>query len=454
MRHTIVLSDIHLCEAERERGLWMRYRQPGCSPAPEIAAMLDDVRRRVRGDELCLVLNGDVFDFDAPRVIGQTSVFHDLPRNARHTSEALARILDDHPDFVHALGGVLADGHTVVFVSGNHDVQLTLPEVRALLADRLAAAAMAEGAAGTREEITARVVFRSWFHRTPDGIVVEHGHQYDAYCAYRHPAAPFARDGRSIQPTMGSLVARHLAARMGYFNPHVDGSYELTAIGYLAHWARYYALSHRSLICTWAIGAVRTVVGLLGARLPETRARRRENLAKAARETGTSALAVARHARLFARPVEDRLHLALRVLWLDRAAAGALVAAAAILAIVGAKAALFALFAAPVMLASYEKVAPKEPLDAVWKRVQAAARRVAAIHRARAVVFGHTHHAEASWEGGVFFGNSGSWSAAFRDVECTQPLDDVRRFIWLKSEPGGPLAGGLAEWPRGATARG
>ncbi|APR76482.1 Hypothetical protein A7982_01829 [Minicystis rosea] len=451
-----MLSDVHLCEAERESGLWMRYRQPACSPSPEIAAMLAQLRRRVRGDTLCLVLNGDVFDFDAPRVVDDVSVFHDHPRDAAHATAALGAILDDHPAFVRALGELLADGHTIVFVSGNHDVQLTLPEVRALLADRLADAGLSAlggprtgATAAARAAMRDRVLFRAWFHRTGDGIVVEHGHQYDSYCAHRHPALPFGRDGQTIQPTLGSLVARHLAARMGYFNPHVDGSYELSALGYILHWARFYALTRRSLIGAWAIGAVRTVLGVARARLPETRARRRANLLRAARETGAPLLAVARHARLFAAPVEDRIHLALRVLWLDRVAVAALAIVAAIIGLWGAKGAFAAAIAAPILFVTYELLAPKEPLDAVWKRVQRAARRVASIHRARAVVFGHTHRAEEAWDDGVFYGNSGSWSAAYRDLECTQPLEAARPFIWLRSDASGLLRGGLARWQGG-----
>lgn len=108
-----------------------------------------------------------------------------------------------------------------------------------------------------RAALRARVLFRAWFHRTDDGIVVEHGHQYDADCAHRHPTVPFGHDGRTIQPTLGSLVARHLAARMGYFNPHVDGPYELSAVGDILHGARFYALTRRALIGAWAIDAVR-----------------------------------------------------------------------------------------------------------------------------------------------------------------------------------------------------
>lgn len=456
-RHTVVLSDIHLCEAERSEGVWMRYRQPVCSPAPEIGAMLEALRLRVRGQALTLVFNGDVFDFDAPRVIGERSVFHDFPRDAAHARAALAGILDDHPSFVRAVGEVLAEGHEVVFISGNHDAQLTLPAVRALLRDRLTDAAIAArsdaGPRAARTEIEGRILFRSWFHATPDGVIVEHGHQYDLYCTHRYPTAPFRADGQTIQPTLGSLVARHLASRLGYFNPHFDGSYALSLIGYLAHWARYYALSERSLFGTFAVGAMRTVLGLLRARLPASDERRRADLERAAAETGAPRAALLRHAALFACPAEDQLYRALRILWLDRVAIAALSLLAVGLLIALDQASILAAFVAPALFAGYEVVAPKEDVGAVWKRVASAAREVARAHGASAVIFGHTHHAEGSWEDGVFFGNSGSWSAAFRDPECTQPISDERTFIWLTRDEGGALGGGLASFRRGALRR-
>jgi hypothetical protein len=100
MHHTVVLSDIHLCEVERSNGLWMRYRQEAYSPDRLIAQMLGELRERVKGESLTLVLDGDVFDLDAPRVVGNQSVFHDLPRTAEHAVPMIRAILDDHPIFV------------------------------------------------------------------------------------------------------------------------------------------------------------------------------------------------------------------------------------------------------------------------------------------------------------------------------------------------------------------
>jgi len=451
MRHTVAISDIHLSEIEPGDGLWMRYRQAAYSPDTEIATMLDALRRDVRGDELSLVLNGDIFDFDAPRVVGERTVFHDLPRDAAHDVPAIRKILDDHREFVDALGRILADGHTLVFVSGNHDVQMTLPEVRDVVRARVVDAALASASAPPpdRAAIEARVLFRAWFHRTPDGVIIEHGNQYDPYCAYRYPMAPFGRTPGQIQPTMGSLACRLLISRMGYFNPHVDTSFMLSIFGYVAHWARFYLFSRRSLAVAWAAGAVRTLIELVRRREPEHRIRRREGIVAAAQETGASLSAVARHARLFARPSEDRLGLVARELWLDRAGLLLLIGVLTLvwLRLAPPSLALGALLA-PIGLVAYELFVPKIPLGATWRGVSRAARQVARAHRARAVIFGHTHNPEGAWERGVFFGNTGSWSAAFEDIECTRPLFAERPIIWLRSE-GDRLSGGLMSWKGG-----
>jgi UDP-2,3-diacylglucosamine pyrophosphatase LpxH len=445
MRHTIAISDIHLCEVERTAGLWMRYRQAPYSPDNDLAAMLDAARAKVKGDKLCLVLNGDVFDFDAPRVVDGQSVFHDLPRTAEHAVPAITAILDDHPVFVDALGRVLADGHEVVFVSGNHDVLLTLPEVRAIVLDRLVASLPPPA----RPSARSRVVFRAWFHLTPDGIVLEHGHQYDGYCSHRYPMAPFGADRkREIHPTMGSLTTRNLVSRMGYFNPHVDGSYMLSTLGYLGHWVRYYLFTPHSLMLAYARGAAHIIAELVRRRFPASRARRRENIFAASVETGASVRRVARHARLFETPAEDRLSTVIREFWLDRVALFGLTVILGMVFFLAARGPLVAGAAlAPALFVTYELSVPKPPLDEVWRKVQRSARRVARAHRARAVVFGHTHKPAGIWEEGVFYGNTGSWSAAYKDLECTQPLESERPVVWLSSDgAGGRLQGGLMRW--------
>jgi UDP-2,3-diacylglucosamine pyrophosphatase LpxH len=457
MRHTVVISDIHFSETEPGSGLWMRYRQKAFSPDGELAAMISALLDHVRGDELTLVLNGDIFDLDAPRVIGGKSEFHDLPRDADHAVPALAGILADCPRFIAALGRVLSEGHTVVLIAGNHDIVLALPEVRALVAARiLDAAVRLQGDSGRNMDcrhyaaLEARLLFRSWFFLTREGILVEHGHQYDPYCSYRYPMAPYGHVPHEIQPTMGSLGARLLVARLGYINPHTDSSVALSRFEYMAHWVRYYLFSRRSIAAIWLYGTARTIGCLLRRRHVGSLARRLADIRASARETGTSTRAIARHARLFATPAEDTLWLVLRELWIDQVIL--LVVGAALGAVISyclLHGWLWGAILGFLLLAAYERLFPKPPLHHSWRRIGLVARKVADIHGARAVVFGHTHHPEGRWEDGFFFGNTGTWSAMFRDLACTEELPGDKPLVWLTTDAKGELAGGLMAWAGG-----
>jgi UDP-2,3-diacylglucosamine pyrophosphatase LpxH len=468
MRHTVVISDIHLSQVERTDGAWMRYRQGPYLPDREIAQMLSAVRAELQTadpgaprDELTVVLNGDIFDFDAPHVINGESVFHDMPRTAEHTVPALTAILDDHPIFVEALGHVLAEGHQVVVLAGNHDVALTLPEVAALLTDRLTQAAaqteeQVDDAEGTRQRaLAAKVTLRPWFHRTADGILIEHGNQYDRFCTIESPMTPFGDGQREIPPTVGTLATRHIAARFGYFNLHDDRSFMLSPWGYVAHWARHYLFSHRSPLLIWFVGTLRILTALRRHRRdprsrPPSRRRTRDSLLAYAAQTGASLRAVVRHARLFARPITNSPRVVLRELWVDRAAIVSLALLLGVLAwLLLPGIAGWAWIFAPIVVAAYARLAPKEKINEAWLRVDDIARRIASIHGALAVVLGHTHRAFGRWEGDLFLGNSGSWAAL-------PPSDQAgiteRRLIWLKSDPARPeagLFGGLYAWING-----
>jgi hypothetical protein len=142
----------------------------------------------------------------------------------------------------------------------------------------------------------------------------------------------------------------------------------------------------------------------------------------------------------------------MRELWLDRAGLlflSLLIAALWLWFVPGAL--RFAAVLAPALLVAYEIVTPKIPLGETWRTVNRAARRVAKVHKARGVVFGHTHNPEGAWEGGVFHGNTGSWSAAYRDIACTKPLFEERPLVWLTTDEdeGGELRGGLLAWKDG-----
>ncbi len=451
MRHTVVISDVHLCEEVPGDDPWMRWRQRPYLPDGEFSQLVDALLAEARapGDAIEFVFNGDLFDFDAGRVIDGAAIFEDLPRTESVANELIERILRDHPGYVGALARLLKASplHRAVFVSGNHDPQLAFEGVRARI--RAAVAKAAED-----PEVAGRVLFRAWFHHTPDGVHIEHGNQYDPYCTFRYPMMPHrpmpGTEEPEIQPTVGSIAFRYMASRMGYFNPHVDASFMLSLPGYLAHWFKHYVFTRRELATPFFMGLVRMFAQLVTGRDVPTPDRAARIVARAADETGADPVAVARHAALFARPAQDAIYKVVREFWVDRALLTVISVAAVTtpIALRHNRTAVGIALGLPFVFAAYEYAVPKPSLDDNWETVKAMSPRIAEIYGSRAVVFGHTHIPYGHWEAGVFHGNSGTWSAPYRDIESTDGAESYGKpVIWLRSE-GERMEGGLYRWSR------
>lgn len=358
-RYTLVLSDVHLCGVVPDGTPWMAYRQRRFLFDADLAALLDGAAGAARGAALEVVFNGDLFDLDAPDVRGDPRSFRESTSHDEAGAAALlGAVLDDHPAVVGAVGRVLAAGHRVVFVPGNHDAQLAFPEVRRVLAARLAAAS---------DRSDPRVAFRTLFHRTADGLHVEHGHQYDPLCALDAPL-PYREAGRlRLEETLGSVASYYLPALLGCANPYASDPFDVGAGELLAAARRCGSagLPASRWGAAAAAGFARQLALVRAAPCPAARA---AVCAAAAAETATDPAAVRAHAALFA----------------PKVAAGWAVAGDARRGY-GAE---------------------------VDRRVRAAAYAAARLYGAAGVVMGHTHVAHGGWDGGRFFANTGSWAPA------------------------------------------
>ena len=109
-----------------------------------------------------LMILGDAFDF--PQVlpeIGLKSREPGLGTTRQESVQRLQNIIRGHPVFFDALKGLLAAGHTVRFLRGNHDIDLIWPEVRQWLQQTL----------GNSE----RLIFEPGYRYRHKGLYCEHG---------------------------------------------------------------------------------------------------------------------------------------------------------------------------------------------------------------------------------------------------------------------------------------
>lgn len=167
--HTLILSDIHLADAEPPHPgnpLWKRFKRPKHFIDRPFRDFLVQMQRVIpQGAPTELVLNGDIFDFDSVMALPDRGSDPGFKinwlerRRGLNSEESKSRfkmrvILDDHPVWVEAMRAFLSAGHSVVFVLGNHDLELQWPSVRAELTQRLGADQLQEGA----------IRFCEWFY--------------------------------------------------------------------------------------------------------------------------------------------------------------------------------------------------------------------------------------------------------------------------------------------------
>jgi UDP-2,3-diacylglucosamine pyrophosphatase LpxH len=453
-RHTLVLSDVHLSQAhpfDPADPLWMRYRRREHHPDSEFAALVDHLLEEYGDDPIEIVFNGDLLDFDAPWVKDGTSSFDEFAPTDKGCTEQVRLILADHEPFFRATAKALAAGHSVTFMSGNHDIELYWPGVRRAIRMELGRLVntLPVDAWSAPVDVEQRVRFRSWFHITEDRIYFEHGSQYDIHNAVRHAAVPLTKAGDRIHPVLGKLAFRRTGSRMGYFNPYYEETFYMGLFGYLGHFARFYVRSHRHICRTWLFGALSTVFEIWSHRhradrLAEGRAALRGELGQDVSDAAID------HTHALRTPLaEDTMIPVVRELWVDRVAfvfvgLVAVMLTASFAGVVPG-AILSAVLAALFIV--YEIITPKPDIR-TYDSAPPTVLRLFDIHGVRAICMGHTHRPFAHFTEKGLYANSGSWCPAFEDQHCTKPVLDGRPLLWVTTE-GEDLYGGLHWWRGG-----
>ncbi|MGH7323700.1 MAG: hypothetical protein ACREJ9_03530 [Candidatus Rokuibacteriota bacterium] len=129
----------------------------------------------------------------------------------------LARILDGHDPWRQALASWVANGGRLIFVKGNHDLELYWPPVRRLLRDRLVAADNEAGHAAA----TTRVGFAEGGF-TLGNVYIEHGHQYERMTRVDGPPTLAGRRRGELRLPLGSFVNRYFINRIERLDPFID----------------------------------------------------------------------------------------------------------------------------------------------------------------------------------------------------------------------------------------
>lgn len=440
---TAVISDLHLSEAEPVNlrfPLWKKFKTRQFFFDDIFENFLKHIEEKAQGAPIELILNGDIFDFDSVMALPEQPTFHVnwlerhrglFPRQERSRFK-IEKILKDHADFMQALREFILRGHRVVFVIGNHDLELHFPEVQDEVLQALK----------LPDKMTEQVRFVEWFYISNQDTLVEHGNQYDPYCLCEDPINPFARGYNYIYLKLpfGNLACRYISNGMGFFNPHVDTNYIMTLSEYIKFFFKYIWKAQPGLVFTWLWGSLATLVHASFDRLSapiRNPLRIEDRVSLIAKKANAEDRMVRELKELFADPAASDPMLLARELWLDRAFIVLIAFFLIFQLMVFVRSvyeasffwAFIPLFALLPFFLFYSKSISslvssyKEPDD----RVLAMA---SAITKVKRIIYGHTHITRHEIIGSVEHLNSGCWSPAFLDVECTKPLDQ-KTFIWI-----------------------
>ncbi len=219
----LVFSDVHLGSDLNDRAVTRIRRSSRIDR--DLVHFLDHYRDAPEGaDRWRVVIAGDFIDFIGMSVdalpsdalatpLDDEEREHGLGNAADHARAKLRRVAKRHRDVFEALGLMVARGHALTVVHGNHDVEFHWEEVqddfRALL---LAAAEANEQLAEIdARDFCERIEFNPWFFYWNGVAYIEHGHQYDPFCATDFVMAPLSPlDPRRVARGFCDVLLRYV----------------------------------------------------------------------------------------------------------------------------------------------------------------------------------------------------------------------------------------------------
>lgn len=442
--YTAIISDLHLCEAQPvhpKYPLWKKYKTKEFFYDDVFENFLNHLVEKSGGKPVELVLNGDIFDFDSVMVQPDRPVYrvhwlekmrglYPRPERAKFKIQC---IIQDHPQFFSALSKFIKNGHRVVFIFGNHDVELHFPEVQDEINQALK----------LNDDELNRLRFCEWFFISNSDTLIEHGNQYDPYCVCEDPLNPYSKgyNYKTLRLPFGNLACRYILNGMGFFNPHVDSNYIMSLKEYVNFFIKYIWRAQPLLIWDWFFGACTTLVIALKDRLlkPVRDPLKIEDKVNfIAKKSNAKPRMVRELKELFAEPAVSNPFLLARELWLDRAFLIGLAFLIIFQIMVFIKLnfdvsffwgfiplfillPFFMFYSRSVvsLVSSY-----KEPDEKILSLA-------GSITQVQRIVYGHTHRTRHEMIGAIEHLNSGCWSPAFLDVECTKAYDQ-KTFVWIE----------------------
>ncbi|MCG8557608.1 MAG: metallophosphoesterase [Proteobacteria bacterium] len=223
----IIFSDVHLGSdlVQHARPWTVGRLRRMLQIDRDLATMLDYYCRHAdRERPWCLVIAGDLVDFvgmaiaPKPDAALQTPLTeeektHGLGSSRDHAEAKMRVVAQRHALVFCKLAQFVAQGHSLILIRGNHDVEFHWRKARRAFVQALME--RAEGLSdrpAARHDYERRIEFHPWFYYVKGLLYVEHGHQYDEACSYHHVLNPVSpKDPHRISWSLSDILLRYVA---------------------------------------------------------------------------------------------------------------------------------------------------------------------------------------------------------------------------------------------------
>ena len=460
----LVLSDVHLGQ-----DLNSHRQPPGFGQRPrlvddDLVRLLEHYRKvKPAGERWRLVIAGDFIDFIGITVLpegehdlntepSEEELEHGLGNAADHARAKLRLVAHRHRNIFAALAAFVLDGHALTLVHGNHDVEFHWDGVKDEFRAILASLAQTDDGALDNAAFAARIEFNPWFFYADGLAYIEHGHQYDPFCATDRQMAPMsASDPRRIARGFCDVLLRYVVRPTWGMREY--GHEHSGLLDYLSFGARLgvrglFRLGLNFALAIVELFRVRRAALSDAAKLLRAEHERRMGVLAEATRIGIDRLRAL--AALQVAPVTHSIGGILASVLLDRLALalGAMIALI-VVAIIGFNHGLFWLAGLCVVGAwvlGHRHLSRKRQLDADEAMIDRAGRLVK-LFPAAFVVMGHTHTPLELpvAEGAATYINVGSWSEVEQSESDPSSYRAARTHLVIhRAESGTPVMEFLA----------
>ncbi|MCK6597090.1 MAG: metallophosphoesterase [Bdellovibrionaceae bacterium] len=442
-KYTAIISDLHLCDAEPIRPkypLWKKYKTREFFYDDQIQLFLKKIQAQANYEPIELVLNGDIFDFDSITSYPLDAIYkiswlekmRGLKPREERSLYKINKIITDHDLFFKSIKEFIESGNKVIFIFGNHDVELHFKVVQEAILKSL----------DLKDDLKNQIRFNEWFYISNKDTLIEHGNQYDPYCVFDDPINPFVKAYNYLYMKLpfGNLASRYIMNGMGFFNPHSDSNYIMGFLDYIKMFIKYMAKAQPFLILTWFMGAIWTLFYTIKDQFAESIRNplaTEERVNYIAFKSNATPRQVRELKELFVENANRDPFLIMKELWLDRAFL-IFISFFVIFQIFSVLKNIFGIslfwgFIPLFMLVPFFMFYTKSIVSLVSgykepdEKILATAGYITGVSR---IVFGHTHITRHEMIGSIEHLNSGTWSPGYLDIECTQPIGQ-KNYVWI-----------------------